>query len=169
MTMPGRSCVALTLLIFFCGPSRVGADCSLERLRISEIQAGQEHGLIQNDSRHAGRKNVSNVNQQYKCSRFPRSIGLPLSVSFAGLLCRREPPKKEMFLFSKALALRGHRHSAIMNMNQTPSAVLLLIELSFPAVSCERRTIFSELGSEIPIKLGLGSVAVQVNGNVMNA
>ena len=158
--MPGRSCVALTLLIFFCGPSRVGADCSLERLRISEIQAGQEHGLIQNDSRHAGRKNVSNANQQYKCSRFPRSIGL---------LCRREPPKKEMFLFSKALALRGHRHSGIMNMNQTPSAVLLLIELSFPAVSCERRTIFSELGSEIPIKLGLGRVAVQVNGNVMNA
>src|SRR5207249_6764473 len=87
MTMPGRSCVALTLLIFFCGPSRVGADCSLERLRISEIQAGQEHGLIQNDSRHAGRKNVSNANQQYKCSRFPRSIGLlcrcPLPASFA--------------------------------------------------------------------------------------
>src|SRR6266566_8283497 len=76
ITMPGRSCVALTLLILFCGPSRVGADCSLERLRISEIQAGQEHGLIQNDSRHAGRKNVSNANQQYKCSRFPRSIGL---------------------------------------------------------------------------------------------
>src|SRR5437867_10574227 len=74
-----------------------------------------------------------------------------------------------MFLFSKALALRGHRHSGIMNMNQTPSAVLLLIELSFPAVSCERRTIFSELGSEIPIKLGLGRVAVQVHGNVMNA
>src|SRR2546421_711982 len=110
MTMPGRSCVALTLLIFFCGPSRVGADCSLERLRISEIQAGQEHGLIQNDSRHAGRKNVSNANQQYKCSRFPRSIGL---------LCCREPPKKEMFLFPKALALRGQRHSGLMNMKET--------------------------------------------------
>src|SRR5438046_10734801 len=86
MTMPGRSCVALTLLIFFCGPSRVGADCSLERLRISEIQAGQEHGLIQNDSRHAGGKNVSNANQQYKCSRFPRSIGL---------LCRQSASQKK--------------------------------------------------------------------------
>src|SRR5467141_4006053 len=67
MTMPGRSCVALTLLI-----------CSLERLRISEIQAGQEHGRIRNDSRHAGRKNVSNAKQQYKCARSWRSIVVAL-------------------------------------------------------------------------------------------
>src|SRR5260370_2673155 len=72
MTMPGRSCVALTLLI-----------CSLERSRISEIQAGQEHGRIRNDSRHAGRKNVSNAKQQYKCARSWRSI----VVAFLGLLC----------------------------------------------------------------------------------
>src|SRR5467141_5160743 len=70
MTMPGRSCVALTLLI-----------CSLERLRISEIQAGQEHGRIRNDSRHAGRKKVSNAKQQYKCARSWRSI-----VALLGLL-----------------------------------------------------------------------------------
>src|SRR5258706_885280 len=67
MTMPGRSCVALTLLI-----------CSLERLRISEIQAGQEHGRIRNDSRHAGRKKVSNAKQQYKCARSWRSIVVAL-------------------------------------------------------------------------------------------
>src|SRR5690348_2760558 len=59
MTMPGRSCVALTLLIFLCGPDQVGADCSLDRLRISEIQAGQEHGLIRNDSRHAGANSIN--------------------------------------------------------------------------------------------------------------
>src|SRR2546422_10814191 len=42
MTMPGRSCVALTLLIFVWGPDRVGADCSLESLLISEIPAGNK-------------------------------------------------------------------------------------------------------------------------------
>src|SRR5712691_151766 len=63
MTMPGRSCVALTLLIW-----------SLERLRISEIQAGQERGRIRNDSRHAGKKNASNAKQQYKCACSQRSI-----------------------------------------------------------------------------------------------
>src|SRR5436190_9835481 len=95
MTMPGRSCVALTLLIFFCGPSRVGADCSLERLRISEIQAGQEHGLIQNDSRNAGRKNVSNSNPQYKCSRFLRSIGLLCLILLPAAFVAEILPKKK--------------------------------------------------------------------------
>jgi hypothetical protein len=42
MTMPGRSCVALTLLIVVCGPDRIGAECSLESLQISEIPAGNK-------------------------------------------------------------------------------------------------------------------------------
>src|SRR5713101_6093167 len=74
MTMPGRSCVALTLLIVFCGPDHAGADSSLESLPISEIQVGQERGRIRNDSRHAGRKNASNAKQQYKCARSWGSI-----------------------------------------------------------------------------------------------
>src|SRR6266852_1667593 len=82
MTMPGRSCVALTLLIVLCGPDRVGADSSLESLPISEIQAGQARGRIRNDSRHAGRKNASNANQQYKCACSWRSI----VATFLGLL-----------------------------------------------------------------------------------
>src|SRR5260370_32303970 len=75
MTMPGRSCVALTLLIF-----------SLGRLRISEIQAGQEHSRIRNDSRHAGRKNVSSAKQQYKCARSRRSIVVAFLRLFGALL-----------------------------------------------------------------------------------
>src|SRR5260370_11358764 len=72
MTMPGRSCVALTLLICFCG--RRAARCSLERLRISEIQAGLEHSRIRNDSRHAEEKCVSSANLQYKGLHSSRSI-----------------------------------------------------------------------------------------------
>src|SRR6202158_271851 len=128
MTMPGRSCVALTLLI-----------CSLERLRISEIQAGQEHGRIRNDSRHAGRKNVSNAKQQYKCVRLPRSI-----------------------------TPSAYRHSGIVNVNQAPSTLFLPIELCFSTVCREGRAIFSELGCEIPIELGPGRIPVNMNGNVMN-
>src|SRR5258708_39002120 len=42
ITMPGRSCVALTLLIVVCGPDRVGAGRSLDSLLISEIPAGNK-------------------------------------------------------------------------------------------------------------------------------
>src|SRR5258708_7918631 len=42
ITMPGRSCVALTLLIVVWGPDQVGADGSLESLPISEIPAGNK-------------------------------------------------------------------------------------------------------------------------------
>src|SRR5260370_34050261 len=72
MTMPGRSCVALTLLIVFCGHRAAG--CSLERLRISEIQAGQERGRIRNDSRHAEGKCAFSANAQYKGPHSSRSI-----------------------------------------------------------------------------------------------
>src|SRR5260370_2976819 len=65
MTMPGRSCVALTLLIF-----------SLEQLLISEIQAGQEHGRIRNDSRHAGAKSSADAYIQYSRSGSPGSYPL---------------------------------------------------------------------------------------------
>jgi hypothetical protein len=41
MTMPGRSCVALTLLIVLCDPDWAGIDGSLESLLISEIPAGE--------------------------------------------------------------------------------------------------------------------------------
>src|SRR5712692_4183862 len=69
---------------------------------------------------------------------------------------------------SEALALSGDRHPGIVNVDQAPAALFFLIELCFPAVSRERVAIFSELGSEIPIELGPGSVSVNMNGNVMN-
>src|SRR6266480_6984981 len=62
MTMPGRSCVALTLLI-----------CFLE-VSISEIQAGQECGRIRNDSRHASAFFCASANEQYKGAASARSI-----------------------------------------------------------------------------------------------
>src|SRR3981189_2699103 len=133
MTMPGRSCVALTLLI-----------CSLERLRISEIQAGQEHGRIRNDSRHAGRKYASNAKQQYKCGRSQRSI-LP-SLSYLSLSAADPFEKKR----SETQAFARDRHSRIVNMKKVPSALFLPIELRFPAACREGSAIFSELGSEIP-------------------
>src|SRR5437899_9851486 len=95
ITMPGRSCVALTLLIFFCGPERVGADCSLERLRISEIQAGQEHGLIRNDSRHAGAKSI-------KPARVA-SIRCLIDDGQSGCSVGSEPPKNRRSLSSITL------------------------------------------------------------------
>src|SRR5216683_3938828 len=61
------------------------------------------------------------------------------------------------------------RHSGIVNVNQAPSTLCFLIELSFPAVGCEGRAISSELGGEIPIKLSPGRVPVNMNGNVVNA
>src|SRR5690349_17030211 len=62
MTMPGRSCVALTLLI-----------SSLE-VAISEIQAGQDCGRIRNDSRHAGAFLGPGAKKQYKVPSSARSI-----------------------------------------------------------------------------------------------
>src|SRR5215470_11780159 len=70
MTMPGRSNVALTLLI-----------CSLEGA-ISKIQAGQACGRIRNDSRHAGVLHVASANSQYKGPASTRSI-----VALLFLLC----------------------------------------------------------------------------------
>src|SRR6266852_2316970 len=101
MTMPGRSCVALTLLIVFCGPDHAGADSSLESLPISEIQAGQERGRIRNDSRHAGRKNASNAKQQYKCARLPRSIILNSRSAFRN--SEREPGAIDLVLSDRAV------------------------------------------------------------------
>src|SRR5580692_7365705 len=63
MTMPGRSCVALTLLIG-----------SLIRLRISEIPAGLELSRIQNDSRHAGENFRPSAKLQYKGAESAGSI-----------------------------------------------------------------------------------------------
>src|SRR6266849_5655598 len=83
MTMPGRSCVALTLLIFFCG--RRATDGSLGSLLISEIPAGEvtlrqtqgKSSLLRcsrNDSRHAGAKSMSSANIEYKGHHSSRSI-----------------------------------------------------------------------------------------------
>ena len=62
----------------------------------------------------------------------------------------------------------AYRHSGIVNVNQAPSSLFFPIELCFPAARCEGRTIFSELGREIPIELGPGRGPVNMNGNVMN-
>src|SRR5260370_1967834 len=69
---------------------------------------------------------------------------------------------------SETLALPGNWHPGIMHVNQSPATLFFLIELCFPSVCRERRAIFSELGSEIPIKLGPRRVPVNMNGNVMN-
>src|SRR3989442_8283576 len=66
MTMPGRSCVALTLLI-----------CSL-RGSISKIQAGQKCSRIRNESRPAGEKPTPSAKQQYKSPHSKWSIRLLL-------------------------------------------------------------------------------------------
>src|SRR5260370_39526428 len=148
MTMPGRSCVALTLLIF-----------SLDQLRISEIQAGQEHGRIRNDSRHAGQNPRPARIISIECLvRGGQSASLP----------GKEFPSRKCSLRSETLALYGDRHPGIVNVNQAPSALLFAVELRFPAVCRTRRAIFSELGGEIPIKSGPVRVPVYMNGNVMN-
>src|SRR5713101_7873949 len=69
---------------------------------------------------------------------------------------------------SETLAFPGNWHPGIMHVNQAPSTLFFLIELSFPAVGCEGRAISSELGGEIPIKLGPRRIPVNMNGNVMN-
>src|SRR6267378_4228759 len=69
----------------------------------------------------------------------------------------------------ETLVLSGDRHSGIVNVNQSPSTLRFPIKLCFPPASRKGSAIFSELGSEIPIKLGPGRVSVNVNGDVMNA
>src|SRR5713226_4383138 len=69
----------------------------------------------------------------------------------------------------ETLVLSGDRHSGIVNVNQSPSTLRFPIELCFPPASRKGRAIFSELGGEIPIKLGPRRVPVNMNGNVMNA
>src|SRR6267143_854217 len=83
MTMPGRSCVALTLLIVLCDPDWAGIDGSLESLLISEIPEGWSLPLhcSRNDSRHTGMKIRPSANVQYKGADSKRSI--------FGLLLRR--------------------------------------------------------------------------------
>src|SRR5712692_9222261 len=151
MTMPGRSCVALTLLI-----------CSLESLLISEIQAGQGHGRIRNDSRYAGRNFMPSAKLKYKWPDSTRSIRI-----LCHSVCQ---PDNELFSpdCSEALALSGDRHSGIVNMDQAPAALFSLIDLCFPAVGGERGAISSELGGEIPIELGPGCIPVNMNGNVVD-
>src|SRR5258708_39659007 len=70
---------------------------------------------------------------------------------------------------SEALELSGRWHSGIVDVNQAPPALFSLIELCFPAVSRERRAVFSELSGEIPIELGPSSVPENMNGNIVNA
>jgi len=77
-------------------------------------------------------------------------------------------PKQKTRFPSEALALSGNRHSGIVNVNQAPLASYFLIELRFSAMRREGSAIFSELGSEIPIKFGPGRVPENVYGNVVN-
>ena len=55
-----------------------------------------------------------------------------------------------------------------MNVYQTPSTLFLAVELRFPPVRRKGRAILSELGGEIPIKLGPRRLPVYMNGNVVN-
>src|SRR5271154_1822206 len=78
MTMPGRSCVALTLLIFLCG--RRAADGSLGTILVSEIPAGLLLTRIQNDSRRAGPNFEPSANLQYKGPHSSWSIVAPFGL-----------------------------------------------------------------------------------------
>src|SRR6266481_9266914 len=77
MTMPGRSCVALTLLIvFFCGPDRVVGGGSLESLLISEIPAGGPSAMpqLRSESLEAHRRILlTSAKQQYRWRYSKRS------------------------------------------------------------------------------------------------
>src|ERR1700676_2123319 len=65
MTMPGGSCVALTLLIGSLN------DCEFRKF----LQAARSAmRCTRNDSRHAGQNFAPNAKYNYKCVRFPRSI-----------------------------------------------------------------------------------------------
>src|SRR5260370_3111461 len=130
MTMPGRSCVALTLLIF-----------SLEQLRISEIQPGQEHGRIRNDSRHAG--------QNPRPARIISIECLVRGGQFASLP-GKEFPSKKCSLRSETLPLASDTHSGIVNVNQGPAALIFAVELPFPAVGRKTRATYSQLGLALP-------------------
>src|SRR5208282_1305497 len=67
MTMPGRSCVALTLLISSLN------DCKFRKF----LQAARSAmRCTRNDSRHAGQNFAPNANKQYKGRRSQRSIVL---------------------------------------------------------------------------------------------
>src|SRR6266403_146276 len=81
----------------------------------------------------------------------------------------RSPLLQIVVFHSEALAFCDHRHSGIMNVNQAPAALYFLIELRFAAVGGEGGAVFSELGGKIPIEFGLGGVAENMDGNVVNA
>src|SRR5229473_4730881 len=151
MTMPGRSCVALTLLIVFC--------VSLRSLLISEIPAGGPSTMPQprSESLEAHRRiHVTSAKQQYRWRYSKRSIRL-LRLSQAGLIIRSE---------SCAFSRRGH--AGVVDVHQAPVTLFLAIDLCFPAVGREGRAILSEPGCEIPVKLGPRGISVNMNGNVMN-
>src|SRR5580693_3249459 len=80
--MPGRSCVALTLLISSLN------DCKFRKF----LQAARSAmRCTRNDSRHAGRNFASNANKQYKGPSLLRSIADPLLASEGSRIVSKRP------------------------------------------------------------------------------
>jgi hypothetical protein len=84
--MPGRSCVALTLLMILCDPGQTGVKSSVGCYQFSEIPVGLERSRIQNDSRHAGENFMPSAKLQYKGAESVGSIVALLG--FLGALFR---------------------------------------------------------------------------------
>src|SRR5690348_17114324 len=70
---------------------------------------------------------------------------------------------------SETLTLAANGHAGIMHVDQPPPVRRPSVNLGFTAVSRNRRTIFAESGSEIPIEFGFGRVAKHLNCNVVGA
>src|SRR6266403_1515463 len=58
---------------------------------------------------------------------------------------------------SEALALSGHRHSGIMNVNQAPAVPYFLIELRFAAVGGEEGDVW-RIQPDVSGESGIGGV-----------
>ena len=56
-----------------------------------------------------------------------------------------------------------------MDMHQAPTAISLLINLSFPPLSSHGRSVAPELGDKNPVELRPRRVLVDVNGNIAAA
>src|SRR5260370_23653295 len=147
MTMPGRSCVALTLLI-----------CSL-RVSISKIQAGQEAAPSGMTRGTPGRSpDPARAN----------SIDCRIPSGQSGSSCRCAGIKRDCASGVSALC-GGSGHPGVVYVDQHPApGIVLPIDLRLPAVSRHRGPVASQLGVEVPVELSPRGVTVHMHSHVAN-
>src|SRR5260370_41882801 len=132
MTMPGRSCVALTLLI-----------CSL-RVSISKIQAGQESAPSGMTRGTPGRRPDP-----------PRanSIDYPIPSGQSGSSCRCAGIKRDCASGVSALC-GGSGHPGVVNVDQHPApGIVLPVDLLLPPVRRTRVPLALHLSVEAHVEL----------------